>query len=93
MVFDLVVLFHEACQHWILSYQPITIHYNKVWFIEQMLAIDNNLITTDLGVILAANGKSTPYRAEAKATMYTPQGSFLAMVDQNCQGCKIGIEY
>ena len=37
-----------------------------------MLAIDNNLITTDLGVILAANGKSTPYCAEAKATMYTP---------------------
>ena len=37
-----------------------------------MLAIENNRITTDLGVFWAANGKSTPYRAEAKATMYTP---------------------
>ena len=37
-----------------------------------MLGIDNNLITTDLGVFLAANGKSTLYCAEAKASMYTP---------------------
>lgn len=51
-----------------------------------MLTKESNWITIDLGVFWTANGKSTPYCSEAKAAMYTPQGSLLAMVDKFASG-------